>query len=159
MHVYEIGYIIAPSVSEAKLPEEVKAIRSLVERAGGEVIAEGFPELQDLAYEMEKKTEAGKQKFTEGYFGWVKFEMLASAAPALDKDIARMSTIVRFLMVKTLRENTMFEPKQSGVAGAKKDDADTSDVADVVNSPVEAVGAPEVSKEDIDKSIDALVIS
>lgn len=160
MHVYEVGYLVVPSLAENKLAEEVSAIRGLIEAAQGEIIAEDFPKLRPLAYTMERATETKKQKFTEGYFGWIKFELPVSAIKNITQDFDKRSSIIRHLIIKTVRENTLYTTK---LAGAAAKDSETGKVLDGASAEtpatvVEADGKA-ASRKEIDKTIDALVIS
>ncbi|MEK7185254.1 MAG: 30S ribosomal protein S6 [Patescibacteria group bacterium] len=138
MHVYEVGFVLMPSMSEEKVAEKASFIRGIIEKAGGEVITEDFPKLMPLAYPMDKMIDSAKQVFKEAYFGWVKFEMPAVAIAGVEKEVSVIQEVLRFLIVKTLRENILF-PDKVGKTGEKAQ-------------------GEESSAESIDKSIDALVI-
>ena len=143
MNVYEVGYLVTPSVPEEKVSDETDALRAMIERNGGAVISEEAPQLMDLAYTMYQSLEASKLPFKQGYFGSIKFDMPVASAPVLEKEIAASKNILRFVLVKTLRGNTIFTPK----VAPKEEGADGS-------SPESKEG-----QADMDKSIDALVIS
>ena len=140
MNVYEVGYLITPSVPEEKIPEEVGVLRAVIERNGGAVLSEEFPQLMDLAYTMYQSLEASKAPFKEAYFGSFKFEMPTASVTTLEKELTAHKNLLRFLFVKTLAGNTMYTEK----VAKKEDEAETA--------------TPAASSE-IDKSIDALVIS
>lgn len=144
MHVYEVGFVLMPSMSEEKVAEKASFIRGIIEKAGGEVISEDFPKLMPLAYPMDKMIDSTKQVFKEAYFGWVKFEMLASAVVGVEKEVSAIQEVLRFLIVKTLRENVLFPDKVGKTSAGEKVAGE--------ESPTES------SSEAIDKSIDALVI-
>ena len=55
LRIYEIGYTILPTVKEEELEKVVGAIRSGIEKAGGNFIAEGAPSATRLAYGMRTK--------------------------------------------------------------------------------------------------------
>lgn len=133
--VYEVGFVLVPSLSEEKVAEKSSFIRGIIEKVGGEIISEDFPKLMPLAYPMDKMIDSAKQVFKEAYFGWVKFEMPAVAIAGVEKEVSVIQEVLRFLIVKTLRENVLF-PEKVGVAVESKDAIDKS----------------------LDKSIDALVI-
>ncbi len=139
MNVYEVGYHITPSLPEEKIPEEVGVLRAMIERNEGSILSEEFPQIMDLAYTMYQSLEASKAPFNEAYFGSFKFEMPTASVVTLEKELAAHNNILRFLLVKTLAGNTMYTEK---VVAKKEDEADTSAPA-----------------SEIDKSIDALVIS
>ena len=146
MHVYEVGFVIMPSVSEDSLSEKASAIRGIIEKARGVVISEDFPKLMPLAYPMDKVTDSGKKVFNEAYFGWIKFEMPTASMSAVDKEISSQPEIIRSLIVKTYRENVLFPNKdgeEEGQATNVLDETSKDDKED---------------KEAIDQRIDALGI-
>lgn len=143
--IYEVGYLLLPTLAEEKLTDEVAFIKSLIEKHGGAFISEGFPERRHLAYEMSKEIDIKKHRFNEGYFGWVKFEVGNESIAEIKKALDAHVNILRYLLINTVRENTLYVPKVSPVevAGAEGDvDADK----------------PVATAEEIDKSIEALVV-
>ncbi len=151
MHVYEVGYLIVPTVSEDKVADEVSAIHTMLEGAHASIIAEEFPKAMPLAYTMERTHETKKQKFNEAYFGWVKFEMPVASINDIDQSLVKRSNILRHLITKTVRENTVYSTRLAEELAEKAGEA--ADAA-AGETPSEEVGA----KKEMDKSIDALVI-
>lgn len=148
MHVYEVSFLIVPTVSEGALPEEVSAIKSVIESVGGLVIDEDFPRKRNLAYTIEKALESKYQRYNEAYFGWFKFELTSALVSDIKKELDRRPSVLRHLIIKTVRENTMYTPRIA--------DEEVSEGEQVVESPS---GTPsvETNSGEIDKSIDALV--
>lgn len=143
MNVYEVGYLLSPSIPEEKVAAEVGALRAAVEKNGGVVISEQAPVFIDLMYTMYKSLETSKEASDQAHFGSIKFDMPTANIAALEQALTASKSLVRFLVVKTLRENTMYTER---VAPVKKDELADSD-------------APASAPADMDKSIDALVIS
>ena len=141
--VYEIGYHLVPTLSEDEVALRVGDIQKLVSQKGGSVIAEEFPEIMELAYTM-KKMIAGKwEKYDQAYFGWIKLETTPEDAQALNEELRTLDFVLRFLLVKTVRENTM-----SVRVLARKEAGETA-------AP-EAEKGPIVEAE-VDKAIEELV--
>jgi len=152
MHVYEVGYLVMPTVSEDQLPGEVASIHKILADSKAEIIAEGEAVLTTLAYTMVKTIDSKNRKFNEGYFGWIKFELpvafLADVKNALDKH----SNVLRHLIIKTVHENTMYSNRVTGLEGKDSEVVYGETKAEVVEDKA-------VAQKEIDKSIDALVIS
>lgn len=142
MHVYEVGLVLMPSLSEESAVQKMSSIRGMLEKARCAIISEDSPKLMPLAYQMDKTTDAGKQIFSEAYYSWIKFEAPVEVVSAIEKEISAVKEVIRFLIVKTLRDNVLNPEK---VAGAIADD-------------VASRAAKKSSEEEIEKSIDALVI-
>ncbi len=152
MSVYEVGYLLVPTVAEENVGGEVTALKDMLSENGAQFIADEYPKMMELAYQMERHIANKKAKFTTGYFGWVKFEIPTENINAVKVKLDGNESIIRFLLIKTVRESTM-APKRgfgSKEGGARRKVATKGDE--------EAVVAEAINEETIDKDIDALVI-
>ncbi len=164
--VYEIGYLITPSIPEEKVPAEVDGMKKVIADAGASVIAEEAPHRMKLAYEIRRKTMAGSyDKFNEAYFGWIKFEAESSAIEAAKKAIEILPSVLRMLLITTTRENTYLGKHAPAIAaeiGGRKavtaEKAAGKSFEAKVGTKIDAKAdvAP-ASIEEMDKSIDAMV--
>jgi ribosomal protein S6 len=145
--IYEIGYHIVPSIPEEQLEKAVSAVRTKIEQAGGNFIAEGAPALVRLAYGME--TREGDKRITHdrGYFGWIKFEAPASAAKMLEAELKADSNILRSIVFLTVREETRARMKAPTLREVKRTDT-------IKTTPRRAEeNAGTVSEEDLEKAL------
>jgi ribosomal protein S6 len=149
MQVYELGFHIVPTIAEEKVANVFGDIKSLLEKNGAVFISEEYPKMRPLAYTM-FKNEAGKnEKFNFSYFGWVKYELSKEATFEVKEKLEKNKEILRFLVIKTVRENTLYGHKLSKKEGEKTE------------TPVVGVIPEEIaiaSEEEIDKSIEELVV-
>ena len=143
--VYEVSFLIVPSTTEEKLPEVFGTIKDLVLAKGAVAISEEFPKLMSLAYTMEKTINNKIERFREGYFGWIKFETEGENIASLDAALRLRSDVIRHLIVSTVRENTMSQKRGFGMRRRSKEEG------------VEGKDAPQMTKEQIDAEIEALV--
>lgn len=104
--VYEIGYLLLPSIAEEKVGEVAGSIKNLVSKAGGVEIAGEEPFMQDLAYTMNKTVGASRYVVNEAYLGWTKFELSPDVVEKVKAEVEKMPEVLRFLMVKAPRETT-----------------------------------------------------
>lgn len=148
--VYEVGYLVLPSIPEEKLEVIVTQLKKHVSDNSGEFISEEDPKSRRLAYQMEKRTEAGNERISSAYFGWLKFEMPAENAVALKEKLSGMPELLRFLIMKTVREST-YTPKM-----LPREEAEQEEVSSEGPSE-ESESQGSEPEEDLDKSIDALV--
>ncbi len=148
MTVYEVGYLIVPTVAEENVGAEVTKLKDTLTAHNATFIADEYPKMMELAYEMTRTIANKKAKFTTGYFGWIKFEMTAADVVALKPELDRNESIIRYLLVKTVRESTMAVKRTYTKEGAHK----RKTVAK------EGEVAEQSSPEVIDKEIDALVL-
>jgi len=159
--VYEIGYLLA-GLPEEKVSAEAEAIRAIVEKGGAEIIADGAPRHEKLAYTIRKKTVAGSyDKFDAAYFGWIKLEVGTGKIEELKKAIEVMPSVLRMLVITTIRENTYLGKHAPAVAEAIAKRPFLSSSIDapavVVRKETPVIPAVPASVEDMDKSIDDMV--
>ena len=144
--VYEVGYLLVPSIPEENLGGEVTALKDLFLENGAVFISDEYPKLIELAYEMSRSINNKKQKFSYGYFGWVKFECSTEQAKVLKNVLDKNEKLIRFLFIKTVRESTMSVKRTySKQDGGKRRFTPKVEETEKIN------------EETIDKEIDALV--
>lgn len=152
MTVYEIGYLIASTIPEEKIGSEVDQIKKIINEAGASVISEEMPHRQGLAYTIRRKTVAGSyEKYDQAYFGWIKFEVGPSLIEGIKKSIEIIPSIIRILVITTVRENT-YLGKHAPVLNLKNSEKSVD-----IESGVVATDVIPATVEEIDKSIDAMV--
>jgi len=148
LNVYEVGYHMLPTIAEENLGGEVTLFKDMFLENGATFISDEYPKLIELAYEMTRSIENKKQKFSYGYFGWVKFECTANQARVIKEALDKNEKLVRFLMIKTVRENTMSVKRTYN----KQDGGKRHSTPRVKEESVP------INEEVIDKEIDALVV-
>jgi ribosomal protein S6 len=150
LQVYELGYHIVSTVAEENLSKEAEALKAIVLRDGGSLVSEGEPKLINLAYSMTKSVADTKKKFNTAYFGWIKFETKSELMPSIKKAVDANPHVLRYLLIKTVRENTMFTPKLN-VRTVEKE-------APKAKKSIKTEEKKASSVEDLDKTIDELVL-
>ncbi len=148
--IYEVGFHIVPIVGDDGLGARVTAIRDVIESKGGHVIADEYPKHMDLTYPMTKVASNKRALYASAYFGWIKFEADPAQIKSIETGLMSDDFVLRFILVGTVRENTMVPKK---VLQAKREDGITKIDA------VPAVDKPQLSEEELDKTIEDLVIS
>lgn len=153
MTVYEVSYLLLPSLAIEQVPGEVENIKNSIKSAGGEVVSGEEPILIDLAYTMTKVVQTNRCKCDNAYFGWMKFELTPEGIEEVKKALDSNDHVLRYLLIKTVKENTLVHGKMM----LKKEESKKDYLAeeDAVEESVDDVS----SEEEIDKSIDDLVIS
>lgn len=145
--VYELGYVLVPTIEEAGVPAVYGNLKELVSSFQGEVISDEIPKMIDLAYSMVKVVTNVRNKFNTGYFGWIKFTMDSLKVLELKKTLDLDPNIVRFLILKTVKENTIAAKRFIRGDAYRKTPMKKND-----NQPVVPI-----NKEEVDKEIDALI--
>src|SRR3989338_692451 len=149
--IYEIGYHIIPTVKEEDIEKTVGEIRKVIESSVEKTafIAEGAPSLMKLAYPMSVREGEKYTEYDRGYFGWIKFEAPASIVAVLNNALKTNPNILRFVIWKTVREDTRAKIKPPAMREVKRTDVIKSTPRRAVT---EEVAAP-VSEEDLEKAI------
>ena len=149
--IYEIGYHIIPTVKEEDIEKTVGEIRKVIELSVEKTafIAEGAPSLMKLAYPMSVREGEKYTEYDRGYFGWIKFEAPASIVAVLNNALKINPNILRFVIWKTVREDTRAKIKPPAMREVKRTDVIKSTPRRAVT---EEVAAP-VSEEDLEKAI------
>jgi ribosomal protein S6 len=148
--VYEVGYLLVPTLSEQEMPGVYSSLKDLIVSLGGEMISDEMPKMIDLAYTMKKTIQNVRSRFDTAYFGWSKFFMDADKVSELKKKLDLNPQVIRFLIVKTVKENTI----------AAKKFTNRDSVRRKPFSAKKEEGAEEalpINKEEVDKEIDAMV--
>ena len=148
--VYELGYLLVPTLSEEEeMPRVYGDLKELVSSLGGVFIMDEMPKMIDLAYEMEKVFKNVRSKYTNAYFGWIKFDMEPDQIDAMKEKLDLDGNVLRYLVTKTVRENT--------IAG-RKFGVTASVIKKAPEKPAEeGEPAAEIDDKEIDKEIDAMV--
>ena len=146
--VYEVGFHIVPTVDADKVSAMVEKVRKALGDA--EVIAEGFPERRTLAYTIERASQGKREKYSEAYFGWIKFAAPREQAVKLAEALRGMKEILRHLIIETVREDIT----QKTVRAVFTSDRLEGQTLRKPTSAPEKTG--EVSEEELNKSIEAL---
>ena len=144
--IYELGYHLIPTINEESLGVEVSKLQTIISENGGNIISEEFPQMKNLSYEISKVLENKYNRFNRSYFGWMKFEADSSVIGEIDKKVTSNPSVLRFLIVKTVKENTIYTPKIISKKEIKPEEGS-------LEIPVE-----KASPEEIDKSIDDLLV-
>ena len=112
--VYELAYLLVGTMPEENVAAKVGVIKDLVESKGAVSISEEFPRLMTLGYEMSRSISNKKTWFSDAYFGWMKFEMDPAMTEEVSVILKRDEDVLRFLMIKTVRENTIAGKRAMG---------------------------------------------
>lgn len=107
LKVYELGFHLIPTVSEAEIPVEFEKIKAGIIGIEGAVISEEVPKLRPLLYPIVKHLAGKNVKYSDAYFGWVKFMMPRTGVESLEVFLKDFPKLLRHLLIKTVKENTM----------------------------------------------------
>lgn len=124
--VYEIGYLILPSIPEDKLSNVTNAIREVITTEGGIEIDAEEPFKETLAYSMSKTIGASRYVLSDAYLGWIKFESDRAKTSAIKAGVEKIEEVLRFLLIKAPRETTFTFATARAAVEDKKEPAPSS---------------------------------
>ncbi len=157
--IYEISFIFDNKLDETTALKKAETLKQSIATLGGSFISEEAPYMRELAYEMIRVQNNINVRFNEGYFGWIKFELPSEKVKELEKSVKLDEEVVRYLVVRTVAENTVFtkrapvikaealalnEDGPSDEAVAADVNIDTTTEPDVLAPTVETVASEEV---------------
>ncbi len=130
-------------------------LKEKITKNGGIFISDQDPELVTLAYSMGKVVSHKRSKFDSAYFGWVKFYLTPEAVEDLKKSTENSDKMLRFLIVKTEKDDALTVAKKNV---APKEEKSLSEQKGIGGGDKKVEKKP-INKEEIDESIEELVIS
>ena len=139
--VYEIGYLVLPSIPEENLSDVVDKIKAAVVKAGGQTLDGEVPFKQELSYTMTKVVGASRYVVSEAYIGWLKFELEGGKAPLVKEALDKIDELLRYLLIKAPRESafTFEKARQAAIEKMAKENAASEDSEEVSETPSEPV--------------------
>ncbi len=149
--IYEVGYHAMPTLSEEELAKVVEGLKATLSKLGASIIADQYPNSMTLAYEIVKEIDNKNRKFGTAFFGWVKFEMAGEQLAEFNTVMEKNPTILRFMVIKTVRESTLAVPKlaHKGMTRRAVPDAETAAPmdADAVDQKIDEMVTQEATAE------------
>jgi small subunit ribosomal protein S6 len=142
MNKYEMMFIVKATMDSDKVKSSAENIKKIAESNKAKVV--DFKELGErkLAYTIKNEI--------NGYYYVMTMQASKEAVAEIDRKASIDETIIRHLIIKTVRENTLLNGHMVFRSGEEEKKEE------VVEEPGELI--PESSPEEIDKSIDNLVI-
>ncbi len=144
--IYELGYHILPNLSEDEVAKAVTGIKDVLAGMEASIIAEQFPQMMELAYDLGKEIENKLRKFSTAYFGWIKFEVETSEIEGFKTAMDKNMSVLRFIIIKTVRESTLATPKLTYQRPVRRTPAEATGVA-----------AAPMDEAAVDKKIDEMM--
>lgn len=152
--VYELGFLLLPTIAEEDVAAKVAVLKEYCEKAGGIFISENFPKKTGLAYPIAKKIEDKNTSFTSAYFGALKYEFVPEHVAALHTQLQNEASVLRFLLIQTVREEII--PMRRPLFIAKPEAPKSSEKSEKTVLP--KLERPAMSEEELDREIEQLVL-
>lgn len=129
--VYEISFIFDNNIDEEAALKKADVLKQSIATLGGSFISEEAPYMRELAYEMIRVQNNVNVRFNVGYFGWIKFELDPEKVKEFEKSLKLDEEIVRYLVVNTVRENTVYTKRAPVIKAETLVDNEEDVIADI----------------------------
>lgn len=162
--IYELGYLLVPylstrdaSLGEAGGPNDVfgvveSLIKAKIGSVAGEVTSELDPVMTRLAYSITKVIDNKHVKFSDAYFGALRFKALPEMVTKLKADWDKDNNFIRFILISLPKDSeNIVTPKRTF---ARREDK-PFEIERIMPEKEEEKSI--LSTEDLDKEIDKLV--
>ncbi len=152
--IYEIGYLLVPYLPAEGISGSAETIiRAKIVAEGGEVTSALEPVMTRLAYTITKILNNKHTKFSDGYFGALRFKAEGEMVKKLEEVWKKDENIIRFLLVTLPKgSENIVAPKR---AFARREDNRTFAIERIMPEKEEKTV---MTVEDLDKEIDKLVV-
>lgn len=129
--VYELGFHLDAELPTEGVKKAYQAVRGVIE-AAGEIVAEGEPQMIQLAYMISRQETAGRRDFSSAYFCWIAYETTAANHADVLASVGQDKNIVRFIDLVTTKEAARHAVELREFAAAERatDGENSSDDAD-----------------------------
>ena len=144
---YEFAFHVLPTVADGEVAGVVDDLKKLIKTHGGEVFDEEAPQRFTLAYEIRTSVEGRHVRFTNSWFGWIRFALTREELVKMEEELSHRVDILRHMITRLTREEVahpfrVFEKKVEH--------------ATVLLSEADSEEAVEVSEEDLNKSLEGI---
>lgn len=155
--IYEIGYLLVPYLpAEAVTGEVDKIIKAKIEAEGGEITSALEPVMTRLAYTITKVLNNKHTKFSDAYFGALRFRADPAMILELKAGWDKEDNLIRYLIISLPKgSENIVVPKR--VYPRRDDKSFTIERLMPEKEEEKTVLSTEELNQEIDKEIDKLV--
>ncbi len=103
VRIYELGFHLDPELPTEGIKKAYEAVRDIIS-ANGTLVAEGEPQMIQLAYTISRQETAGRRDFNSAYFSWIAYEATPEAHAEVVAAASANKSFVRFIDLVTTKE-------------------------------------------------------
>jgi len=153
LKIYEIGYLLVPYLPAENVAKAVEdSIKSKILASGGEVTSEIEPAMIRLAYFITKVINNKHTKFSDAYFGALRFKITSASAKSLQEIFDKDDSMIRYLLIALPDgSENIIVPKHTYNRREEKVPFEIERLA-----PEKVEEKPLLNSEELDKEIDKL---
>ena len=158
--LYELGVNLVSSL-EDKTQSEFEALKEIIKKQGGEVVAESAPVSIPLAYTMFQNIESKNKKHNDASFGWVKFNVTPDKIELIKEELDLNLNVLRYIILLTTDESSTSSEEVKEALSKKSDNEEKKkkkvkeDVEE--DTETETEDSEESDEDAVDEAIEELV--
>ncbi|MFT5359591.1 MAG: ribosomal protein S6 [Candidatus Paceibacteria bacterium] len=152
--IYETSFSFLPTLASDELATQVGKLKEVITSKGGEIISEEYPQVINLAYSIRHRMDNKYKTHETAHFGWVKYDVEQSEAQDVKKGLDNIKVLLRYLTLKTVKENTMISKDVFAILQGKEIVA--APVRKVEKAP-EPVVEGDMSEKKVDEQLDKML--
>lgn len=148
--MYEIAFHLTSKLNEEEAAHETEAVAAAVRAHEGEILMTELPTLRPLTYPMSKVIKGKREEVEQAYFGWMQVRIEADKLPALMSTLGAMVSVMRVMSMILPKEALLPRPALKVIRTPERELVR-------VEKPA-APAAPAMTEEELDKTIESLVV-
>ena len=102
-HVYELGFHLDPELPVEEVKKAYQAVHELISNKGT-IVAEGEPQMVQLAYIISRQETSNRRDFNSAYFCWIAYETSAPLHAEILTSMSADKRIIRFIDLVTTKD-------------------------------------------------------
>lgn len=103
VRVYELGFHLDPELPSEEVKKAYQAVQELISSKGA-LIAEGEPQMVQLAYTISRQETSGRRDFNSAYFCWIAYETTSAKHAEVLTSVNANKHMVRFIDLVTTKD-------------------------------------------------------
>lgn len=150
LKIYELGYLLAPTIPEEDIGGENVKVKDVLEKAGF-IMSSDEPAMRTLAYEMSAVIGGKKRRFRTAYFGSIVFQTGAASVADVKMALGKNENVTRSLILHRTKESLLPSKRKILVAprGAEEKEAGRKKQSERAEKAIDEV--------ELDKKIEEMV--
>ncbi len=106
LKIYELGYLLAPTIPEEYVGGEGVKVKDVLEKIGF-IMGSDEPVMKQLAYEMSAVIGGKKYRFHTAYFGSIIFQTNSASVKDIKTALAKNENITRHIVLSRTKESLL----------------------------------------------------
>jgi ribosomal protein S6 len=153
--IYETSFSFIPTLASDELATQVGKIKEIITSKGGEVVSEEYPQVISLAYAIRHRMDNKYITHETAHFGWVKYDVEQEKAQEIKKELDDIKVLLRYLTLKTVKENTMISKDLFAILQGKE--VAVAPIRKVEKAPEPVAEEGEMNKDKVDEKLDKML--